>query len=97
MDQEVPFGTSLLPIGSTTLWKKSAILCWRRRPPTGGGATSPYVEKGANRVFATRPRWENENSHSQHPGWRASGSPGSAGHPLEVDQGGGEDVEDDKL
>ena len=54
------------------------------------------MEKGANRGFATRSRWENENSHSPHTGWRASGSPGSAGHPLEVDQGE-EDVEDDKL
>jgi hypothetical protein len=31
--------------------------------------------------FATRPRWENENSYSQHAEWRASGSPGSAVHP----------------
>ena len=81
MDQGVPVGTSLLPPDSTTLWKKSATSRWRR-PPTGGGATSPYVEKGANRGFATRPRWENENSYSLQPGRRASGSPGSAGHPI---------------
>jgi len=96
MDQGVPVGTSLLPPGSTTLWKKNVISRWRRRRLTGGSATSPYVEKGANRGFTTRPRWENENSHSPHSGWRASGSSGSAGHPIEVDESG-EDVEDDKL
>ena len=37
--------------------------------------------RGANRGFATRPRWENENSHSPHPRWREFDSPDSAGHP----------------
>ena len=50
---------------------------------------------GANRGFATRPRWENEKSYSPHPGRRASG-PVQLVIPLEVDQGG-EDVEDNKL
>ena len=54
------------------------------------------MEKGANRGFGIRLRWENENSHSPHSGWRASGSSGSAGHPLEVYESG-ENVEDDKL
>ena len=94
MDKGVSVGTSLLPPGSTTLWKKSAISRWRR-PSTVGGQTSPYVDKGANRGFATRPRWENENILRTQDGGRLT-RPFQLVIPLEVDQCW-EDVEDDKL
>jgi len=96
MDLGVPVGTSLLPPGSTTLWNKSAISRWRRRPPTGGGATSPYMEKG--RIEDLRPGRDGKTRtvilRTQDGGRLAR--PVQLVIPLEVDQGG-EDVVDDKL
>jgi hypothetical protein len=82
MDKGVPVGTSLLPPGSTTLWKESAISRWRHCPPAQGGAT--------------RPRWKTRTVilHTQDGGRLAR--PVQLVIPLEVDQSG-EDMEDDKL
>jgi hypothetical protein len=95
MDAGVPVGTSLLPPDSTTPWKKSAISRGRRRL-RGGGAISPYVEKG--RIEDLRPGRDRKKRtvfHRTQDGGRLA-RPVQLVIPLEVDQCG-EDVVYDKL
>ena len=96
MDQGVPVGTSLLPPCSTTLWKKCAISRWRRRPLTGGNATSPYVEKGGESRICDEAEMGKREVILRTQDEECLARPVLLVIPLDVDQGG-EDVEDDKL
>jgi hypothetical protein len=53
-DEGVLVGTSKVSPGSTTVRRRNAMPLRRRCPPAGGGATTPYVEKGAGRGVVTR-------------------------------------------
>jgi hypothetical protein len=82
VDERILVRTSDIPPGPTTMRRRNVMPRGRRCAPAGGGTTAPYVENGTGRGIATRKGWKSEDSHSPHPGRRASSMPSSAGHPL---------------